>query len=122
MLSTALARTGHIGVTVVSLDIFGTKLFGLAEAAMTRLIFSLVLTSAIAVTSVVAMARSHHRRAPVTHLYNRCDPNAVLAAGYAGYNLCNEPNAVFVAGTYAGADPDPNIRAALIREFGRRGR
>jgi hypothetical protein len=30
------------------------------------------------------------------------------------------PNAVFVGGTYAGSDPDPNIRAALRREFGRR--
>jgi hypothetical protein len=27
---------------------------------------------------------------------------------------------VYVSGTLAGADPDPNIRAALIREFGRR--
>ena len=31
-----------------------------------------------------------------------------------------DPNAVFVGGTYAGSDPDPNIRAALAREFGRR--
>ena len=68
------------------------------------------------------MARSHHRGAAVTYLYNRCGPNAALAAGYAGYNPCNDPNAVFVAGTYAGSDPDPNIRAALIREFGRRRR
>jgi hypothetical protein len=29
------------------------------------------------------------------------------------------PNAVFVGGTYAGSDPDPNIRASLRREFGR---
>jgi hypothetical protein len=27
---------------------------------------------------------------------------------------------VYVGGTVAGADPDPRIRAALIREFGRR--
>jgi hypothetical protein len=27
---------------------------------------------------------------------------------------------VYVGGTLAGADPDPRIRAALIREFGRR--
>jgi len=27
---------------------------------------------------------------------------------------------VYVSGTLAGADPDPRIRAALIREFGRR--
>jgi hypothetical protein len=29
------------------------------------------------------------------------------------------PKAVFVGGTYVGSDPDPNIRAALRREFGR---
>ena len=33
-----------------------------------------------------------------------------------------DPYAVYVGGTYAGRDPDPNIRAQLIREFGRRGR
>jgi hypothetical protein len=102
------------------------KLFELTEGAMTRLILSLVLASSIAVTATTAMARIRHRGAhamyaAATYLYNRCDPNAVLAAGYAGYNPCNDPNAVFVAGTYAGSDPDPNIRAALIREFGRRG-
>jgi hypothetical protein len=36
------------------------------------------------------------------------------------YNPANDPNAVFSGGTYARSDPDPNIRAALIREFGRR--
>jgi hypothetical protein len=88
---------------------------------MTRLILSLVL--AIPVTSTCAMARSHHRAAPGPVAYNGCfDPNAALAAGYVGYNPCNDPNAVFVGGTYAGSDPDPNIRAALIREFGRFGR
>ena len=85
---------------------------------MTRLILSLVL--AIAVTSTCAMAQSHQRGAHVTYLRNGCfDPNA---AGYLGYNPCNDPNAVFVGGTYVGSDPDPNIRAALIREFGRFGR
>ena len=33
-----------------------------------------------------------------------------------------DPYAVYVGGTYAGRDPDPNIRAQLIREFGKRGR
>jgi hypothetical protein len=36
------------------------------------------------------------------------------------YNPARDPNAVYYGGTYAGSDPDPNIRAALIREFGRR--
>lgn len=95
---------------------------------MIRLMFSLMLASAIAATSTSAMARSRHRSAPVTrasvtYLHNRCfDPGAAAGryAGYVGYNPCADPNAVFVGGTYAGADPDPNIRAALIREFGRR--
>jgi hypothetical protein len=29
----------------------------------------------------------------------------------------NDPYAVWVAGTYVGRDPDPNVRAAMIREF-----
>jgi hypothetical protein len=37
------------------------------------------------------------------------------------FNPYHDSNAVFVGGTYAGSDPDPNVRAALIREFGRRG-
>lgn len=56
-----------------------------------------------AVTSTPALARSHYHRLPATYLYNPA----------------NDPNAVFVAGTYAGSDPDPNIRSALRREFGR---
>jgi len=89
---------------------------------MIRLILSLVFASLIALTSTMAMARSRQYVAPATYLNNCFDPNYALAAGYAGYNPCNDPNAVFVGGTYAGSDPDPNIRAALIREFGRRGR
>jgi hypothetical protein len=82
---------------------------------MIRLIHSLVLASAIAVTATTAMGRTRHYGAPPPGC------NAASAAGpYVGYNPCNDPNAVFVAGTYAGSDPDPNIRAALIREFGRR--
>ena len=43
---------------------------------------------------------------------------AVLATQW--YRTPNHPNAVFAGGSYAGSDPDPNIRAALAREFGRR--
>jgi hypothetical protein len=89
---------------------------------MIRLILSLMLASAITVTSVAAMARIHHRSVPATYLNYCFDPNAAVAAGYVGYNPCNDPNAVFVGSTYAGSDPDPNIRGALIREFGRQGR
>jgi hypothetical protein len=65
----------------------------------------------IAFTATTAMAHAF-----ATH--NRC--NASAAGPYVGYNLCSDPNAVFVGGTYAGSDPDPNIQTALIREFGRR--
>jgi hypothetical protein len=82
---------------------------------MIRLMFSFVLAGAIAVTATTTMGRTRHYGAPPPGC------NAASAAGpYVGYNPCNDPNAVFVGGTYAGSDPDPNIRAALAREFGRR--
>jgi hypothetical protein len=84
---------------------------------MIRVILSLVLTAAIAATSTMAWARSRHYGAPssVTYFGNSYDdPNG----GF--YNPINDPDAVYVGGTYAGSDPDPNIRAALAREFARR--
>jgi hypothetical protein len=72
---------------------------------MIRVVLLLALTCATVVTSTTAMARSRHDSPPPTDWYQ--------ATG--------DPNAVFVDGTYAGSDPDPNIRAALRREFGRRG-
>jgi hypothetical protein len=84
---------------------------------MIRLIPSLLLTGAIALSSTTATARSrHYSGAPPSHTYfgsPRNVPNASL------YNPAKDPNAVYYGGTYAGSDPDPNIRAALIREFGR---
>jgi hypothetical protein len=77
---------------------------------MIRLIFSLVLVFVIVATATTAIARSRHYGALETY---RPETNF--------YNPTNDPDAVFVAGTYAGSDPDPNIRAALRREFGRRG-
>jgi hypothetical protein len=59
--------------------------------------------------------RSRHDGAPSSGTYFHGptnDPNAF-------YNPAKDPNAVYYGGTYAGSDPDPNIRAALIREFGR---
>jgi hypothetical protein len=44
--------------------------------------------------------------------------SAVLTTQW--YHAPNDPNAVFSGGSYAGSDPDPNIRASLAREFGRR--
>ena len=81
---------------------------------MIRLILLLVLASAIA-TATAAMARSRHYGAPPFERYLR---NPTHNPNF--YNPANDPNAVYVGGTYAGSDPDPNIRAALAREFGRR--
>jgi hypothetical protein len=69
---------------------------------MICLMFSLMLAGAIAVTSTTAMARSRHQDPP-----NRHAPATSL------YNPTNDPNAVFVGGTYVGSDPDPRIRASL---------
>jgi hypothetical protein len=99
--------------------LFRIKLLNEPWATMIRLIHSLVLTFAIAVTTVTAktaMARSRHYGGPPfdTYFGNPInDHNAGL------YNPAKDPNAVYYGGTYAGSDPDPNIRAALIREFGR---
>jgi len=92
---------------------------------MMRLIFFLTLACASALTSTSAVTRIRlHRSPPAIYLHNphnSCgNPNAIVAQGrYVGFNPCNDSNAVFVAGTYVGSDPDPNIRAALRREFGR---
>jgi hypothetical protein len=76
---------------------------------MVRLILSSVFVVAIGAASTMAMARSRHQDPPKAYPSetNRDSPAA-------------DPNSVYVGGTYAGSDPDPNIRGALIREFGRR--
>jgi len=79
-------------------------------AAMVRLILPSVLVSAIAVTSTMVMARSRHQNPPETY-----SPQTNF------YRPPSDRNAVYVGGSYAGSDPDPNIQGALIREFGRRG-
>jgi hypothetical protein len=70
---------------------------------MIRLIVLVVLASTTAMTSTSALARRHYHRPPAAYLY---DP-------------ANDLNTVFVAGTYAGSDSDPNIWTSLRREFGR---
>jgi hypothetical protein len=59
-----------------------------------------------AATVTAADAKVRHRPAPPepTHWFH----------------TSADPGAVFVGGTYAGSDPDPNIRGALAREFGKR--
>jgi hypothetical protein len=88
---------------------------------MMRLTPLLAVACACAVTSTYAMGRIPRQSSNAMHLHHRCDrSSAVLAAGPSrGYKPCKDSNAVFVEGTYAGSDPDPRIRAALVREFGR---
>jgi hypothetical protein len=83
---------------------------------MIRVIFSMVLTGAIAATSTTALARSRHHGAPPSDTYFG-NPNEDPNVGF--NNPINDPDAVYVGGNYAGSDPDPNIRAALSREFAR---
>jgi hypothetical protein len=77
-------------------------------AGMVRLIVSSALVIAIGAASTTAMARSRHQDLPKAYPSetNRESPAV-------------DPNSVYVGGTYAGSDPDPNIRGALIRGFGR---
>jgi hypothetical protein len=88
----------------VTLSIKGGTESNLEGGTMTRFILLLILLCAGTVMSSIATARHSHHAATTTYWYRPV----------------NDPNAVFVGGTYAGSDPDPNIRAALIREFGRR--
>jgi len=53
---------------------------------------------------------------PVTYLKMDVDPSA---AGYSTTTRAMIPMPHSSGGTYAGPDPDPYIRAALIRELGR---
>jgi hypothetical protein len=76
---------------------------------MIRLVLSLLLSSATAVTATTVTARSRHYGAPSSETYFHGptnDPNAF-------YNPAHDPNAVFVGGTYVGSDPDPRTRASL---------
>jgi hypothetical protein len=65
-----------------------------------RLLLVVVSLSIGAVATATAKDRHKHRGAPPVY--------------------APQTDYVYVGGTLAGADPDPRIRAALIREFGRR--
>jgi hypothetical protein len=56
-----------------------------------------------------AAAKSKHKRVPAqTPAYSADSPEA---------RYRNDPYAVWYAGTYVGRDPDPRVRASMIREF-----
>ena len=72
---------------------------------LNRPMLVLVVACLSAATVTPAVAKVRHRPTPpdATHWYHTPPTGAV-----------------FVGGTYAGSDPDPNIRGALAREFGKR--
>jgi hypothetical protein len=56
-----------------------------------------------------AAAKSKHKQVHAqTPAYSADSPEA---------RYRNDPYAVFYAGTYVGRDPDPRVRASMIREF-----
>ena len=73
---------------------------------LNRPMLLLVLACLGAATVTPAAAKVRHRPVP---------PDATY-----WYHTPTASGAVFVGGTYAGSDPDPNIRGALAREFGKR--
>jgi hypothetical protein len=73
---------------------------------MNRPMLLLALACLCAAMATSAAAKVRHRPIP---------PDATQS-----YHTPTEPSVVFVGGTYAGSDPDPNIRSALAREFGKR--
>jgi hypothetical protein len=86
---------------------------------MFRFVLLLTLACASAVASTSAMAGSPHHHSIAGRVLSNPYKPCPSAGPYVGYNPCNDPNAAFMVGTYVGSDPDPNIRAALRREFGR---
>jgi hypothetical protein len=85
-------------------------------ATKTKITLAAVLIAAFATPALAQDGRivSGGYQAAMAKIRHNLPPHAQR------YHTSNEPNAVFVGGTYAGSDPDPNIRAALVREFGRR--
>jgi hypothetical protein len=85
--------------------------------SMTKITVAAGLIAALATPALAESGRigygAYHAATAGTHRNA-----AVLTTQW--YRTPNDPNAVFSGGTYAGSDPDPNIRAALAREFGRR--
>jgi hypothetical protein len=76
------------------------------EADMKHFVFLLSLVLALATaTATIADAKVRHKSVSSSVSHGYYQP---------------ETQAVYTSGTYAGADPDPNIRAALMREFGKR--
>jgi hypothetical protein len=72
----------------------------------------LIVTLAVSLAAIPANAEKHPRKRLHVHA-----PMSIEAPE-AKYPP-SDPYAVWVAGTYVGRDPDPRVRAEMIREFGR---
>ena len=70
-----------------------------------------LLTGVVIALSFAGVAAA---KSPRKRVYMR-PPSASIDSPEVRYR--NDPYAVWVAGTYVGRDPDPNVRASLIREF-----
>ena len=69
-----------------------------------------VITVVLLATVTAAVAKSIHKRpSPPPPVRSIESPEAKYPPA--------DPYAVWVAGTYVGRDPNPNVRAAMIREF-----
>jgi hypothetical protein len=75
-----------------------------------KLLLPLMLACVSVAIVTTAVAKVRHKRVPPQ----------LASHALQSYHTPNDPNAVYVGGTYAGSDPDPNIRAALMREFGKK--
>jgi hypothetical protein len=71
-----------------------------------------VMTVVLLANVTAAIAKSTHKR-PSPH-----PPTRSVESPEVKYPP-TDPYAVWVAGTYVGRDPDPNVRSSLIREFNR---
>ena len=71
-----------------------------------------VIAVALLASVTAAMAKSTHKRPPPPPH----PPMPSIASPEAKYPP-TDPYAVWVAGTYVGRDPDPNVRSMMIREF-----
>lgn len=69
-----------------------------------------VMTVVLLASVTAAIAKSTHKRpSPLPPMRSIESPEAKYPP--------TDPYAVWVAGTYVGRDPDPNVRSMMIREF-----
>lgn len=71
----------------------------------------LIVTLALSLATIPANAEKHARK----RLHLRA-PTSSIETPEAKYPP-SDPYAVWVAGTYVGRDPDPRVRAELMRQF-----